>query len=793
MAVINDLEKKPTTKSYENLYSLKKTANYLFTGNKYKSSLQYYKRIIKQWPREIPEILLVFEKKYTAIYKDSELGLSLAALYRLEDNPQEAIYIYEDLLESDPLNLNIYTELTRTLQKQKKYTEIIKYIEKPYQLAIYDEEIAHSLAIAYVEIGQSNKAINVYEKLIEINGEKENYLRTLSDLYFNNNYLLRAAQMAEKRISLNKNSHGDVIPFIKKCRDKLEQPDLLNTKLIDIYIQYAYYSEALELLREYLVTDLEAKKIFIDDKLFNILKSSPDMKEALLLRAEFYSKTERYSEAADDYKKLISNSHFEKKAITGLENIIILYPTQVSALQYLADHYEEKGETHLVLEYMRKLMNADISKSIGVLKQCQDVIENNPKNYYAKLTMAEAYLKNDNYHEAIAIAKELLSKGEDKDSAYKILIHSYSGNRDFASLREIYNQARISIENKLEFHQMYQDIYSLELSLRKDFFRNKAKNSNEISDKLNYIKAMIENKQFSDALIKIQDISKIDINYKLFYYQALAFIGLGNFYSAIVSLKKSLSSIFIETSPEYLQVLEKLGELYEMIGSIDLALEKYSKILEIDFTQEKTKNREKILKNCPCLEVSGKSLIVVPRNSDGSDVLVMFNRNILKNKQKEHFESSMGVASNNEAVEDILKGKLASASDRLKIAEQMDASHKNILNNKAVLSLLEKNHPEALKIFERILKSRKASSTAAYYHIGFILTYHLKKYKEAKSLLKKLVQVDEDFYEAYLLLGDICFHEDNIEEATEYWAKYKENGLLKELAAYRLLDVNYII
>ncbi len=37
------------------------------------------------------------------------------------------------------------------------------------------------------------------------------------------------------------------------------------------------------------------------------------MKEALLLRAEFYSKTERYSEAADDYKKLISNSHFEKK------------------------------------------------------------------------------------------------------------------------------------------------------------------------------------------------------------------------------------------------------------------------------------------------------------------------------------------------------------------------------------------------------------------------------------------------------------------------------------------------
>ena len=793
MNFINDLEKQKTKTSYETLPSLTKTANYLFNLKKYRPSLQHYKRIIKLWPKELPGILLTFEKKYPEIEKDTELGLALAEIYRLEGNHEEAVFIYEDLLLSDPLNLDIYKELINTLKKLDRYKEIIEYIIKPYSFGVYDEEICHSLALAYLECNNINKAIEIYENLIKTNGEKENYLRTLSDLYFRNNNPLKAAEKSEKRININKNSHNDVITFIEKCRDSLSEPDYLNTKLIDLYIQYVYYPKAVELLQIKMEKDFEDKKLYIEDKLHAILHSSPDLQDALVLRAEVYLLTKRFSESADDYQSLINNIHYEERAINGLKRIVEFFPNQVSALQYLADYYHSKGDTFLELQYMKHLMNADISKSIIVLKQCQELIESNPKNYYAKLTMAEAYLKNENYHKSILIANELLEKGEDNEDAYRVIVLSHCGNRDFVSLRETFENAKETFKNKEALYKVYSDMYPLELSLRKDFFRNRSKNDQDIASQLDYIKSMIENKQFSDALIKIQEISKNNNNYKLYYYQALSFVGLNNYYSAIGSLKKSLSNIFVETSPEYLKVLEKQAEVYEAVGSIDSALEKYRKILEIDFQKENIKNREELLKNCPCLEVAGKSLIVVAKDTSAKEITVIFNRNILKNKQKEHFESSMGVASNNEAVEDILKGKLASANDRIKVAEQMDSSHKNILNNKAVLSLLEKNFQDASKIFERILKSRKSASTAAYYHMGYILTYNLRKYDEAKSLINKLIELDEDFFEAYLLLGDIYFLQNDLEKATDNWLFYKENGLLKELSSYRLLDVNYII
>ncbi|GEM_PF-2775849 len=793
MNLISDIERQKTNKTYETLSSLTKTANYLFGIKKYNAALQHYKRIIKLWPRELPTILLQFEKKYPEIEKDTELGLALADIYRLEGNPEEAIDIYEDLLLSDPLNLEIYKELINTFKKIQRFSEIIKYVEKPYSIGVYDEEICHSLALAYLECNNISKAISVYEKLVQTNGEKEIYHRTLSDLHFRIGNYLKAVDISEKRITLNKNSYNDVISFIEKCRDAMTEKEFIIAKLLDLYILYSYFPKAIDILQSYLDNDFDDKLLIIEDKLFSILKASPELQDALVLRAELYLLTKRYSESADDYHAIISNSFYEDKAVAGLKKIVEVFPNQVSALQYLADYYHANNDTFAELQYMKKLMNADVSKSISVMKQCQELIESNPKNYYAKLTMAEAYLKNENYHRCIEIAHELLEKGEDKEEAYRILFLSHAGNRDFVSLREAFEKAKDECNDKGTIYSIYSEIYPTELSLRKDFFRNRSKNNQDIASQLDYIKSMIENKQFSDSLIRIQELSKSNNNYKLFYYQAISFIGLNNFYSAIGSLKKSLANIFVDTSPEYLMVLAKYAEVCEIVGSIDPALEKYGRILEIDFQREDIKKREEILKNSPCLEVAGKSLIVVAKDIVCKDITVIFNRNILKNKHKEHFESSMGVASNNEAVEDILKGKLTSASDRLKIAEQMDSSHKNILNNRAVLSLIDKNYQESSKIFERILKSRKSASTAAYYHMGFILTYYMKKFDEAKSLVKKLIELDEDFFEAYLLLGDIYFLQNNIEKATNNWQKYQQYGLLKELSAYRLLDVNYII
>jgi tetratricopeptide (TPR) repeat protein len=793
MNSIKNIDNNSTSYKYENLNQLKRTADDLFISEKYKLSIEYYKKIINAWPKELVSILLQFEKQYSRYSNNTNLGLALAELYRYENNLDEAIFVYDDLLFSDPLNLDIYNELIIVLKKQNKYDEIIKYTEKAYLLGIFDEEIAHSLAIAYIECNKIPKAIAVYEKLINTIGEKENLLKTLSALYFQNKDFAKTIEISEKRLIINKNSYNDVILFMEKCRDALTDNVEVNSKLINLYINYTYYHKALDLLEIFLSEHYLEKKDFIELKLNDILKSSPDLHAALLLRAKFFNFEKRYSESADDYNQLISNPFYEKLALEGLNAIIQTMPTQVSALQYLANYYHLKGNIALELEYMTKLMNADISKSISVLKECKNMIENNPKNYQAKLTMAEAYLKNEDFHQSIEIAKEILEKGENNDDAYRIIVLSYVGIRDFTSMRKVYEDAKRNFINKKGLYELYSDIYPTELNLRKDFYRSKYKSDQTLDSHLDYIKAMIENKQFSDALIKLQEIIKNNTNYQLYYLQAISFIGLNNYFSAIVSLNKSLENIFIDSSPEYVKVLQKQAEVYEMIGSIDSAMDKYRTILEIDFSKENIKKKEEMLKNCPYLEVSGKSLILVSKDLSSDNTTIIFNRNIFKNKQKENIESSMGIISNNEAVEDILKGKISSAYDRLKIAEQMDATHKNILNNKAILLMIEKKSQEALKIFESIVKSKKDSSTCAYYHIGFILTYTYKKYKEAEAFVKKAIQLDEDFFEAYLLLGDIYFYKNNIEKANENWLIYKNKGLLSEFSSYRLFDVEYIL
>jgi Tfp pilus assembly protein PilF len=152
----------------------------------------------------------------------------------------------------------------------------------------------------------------------------------------------------------------------------------------------------------------------------------------------------------------------------------------------------------------------------------------------------------------------------------------------------------------------------------------------------------------------------------------------------------------------------------------------------------------------------------------------------------------MGILKNNEAVEDIFKGKLASAHDLIDMAMKMDPAHKNILNNKGVIYILQKDFQSGSKIFERILRDKTSLSAGGLYNMAFACTYGLDKREEARKLVDQLLEIDPELYEAYLLSGDLAYHVGDMKRARDHWTRYAEHGLLPGLARRRLFEIEFI-
>ncbi len=778
----------------EDQLQLLKSADYLFMHRKYKqATANYYKKVIKQYPKYIPRIILKFEIALLADPENIDIKTSLIDLMLAEDNYSEAIDELEELIEIDPFNIEYYKLLSRQYLKLYKYQDVVNLILKPYSMNLCDEGTINLLAAAYLELGKTQESIGVYEKLIAINGEKEAYLRVLSDLYYHDEKYIKAVGIATKRLEYNKKSYADVINFIEKCYTQSNEDEYIRKILIDLCITYNKPDEAIILIRYYVQPEfILSNQEYLSEKVAIIYKDFPGLAEALLLQADYYNLTGAYSQSADAYWELCKNEHFEKFAIDGLLGILEMYPNQLSVLQYLGEYYKIKGSTDKSLMYMRRMLGVDVSKSIAVISQCKDLIEDDPHNYYAKLTMAEAYFNRENYRGAIEISIELIKRGERGFDATFVLLNSYIALKDYAAIREIFIKDKNSFLYQADYYNLFNNVYTQELALRRDVLLIKVSKSEELFDKIPYIEALIECNDLEKAIIEIQAIIRVEQNYILYYYLGLVYLYLGKYFSAAGSFKKAMENVFVENAPENIRLLEKLAITYEIVGEIDKSLDYLRQILEIDYRRDDIKEREQALKDCPYLDVAGKSLIVISSDLSGQNIISIFNRNILRKKHKETLDSSMGILKNNEAVDEIFKGKINSAFDLIDMAFKMDPSHKNILNNRGIISILSGDYEDAINTYEQILRNKQDVSAAALYNLSFIYTYKYKQYKVALELIKKLLSFEERLHEAYLILGDIYYYLDDIESAKENWDIYRKNGLLPLFAYKRLFEIDFV-
>jgi Tfp pilus assembly protein PilF len=151
-------------------------------GNSLESGLFYlrvgnYERAANHYHRAVEEL------------SGSQSSQLPAALYglahtylRLKEN-QKAVDAFADLLQIDPKNPVVYRDLGLVAMENGNAESGERFLTKALELAPWSDELYRLLANLYLKLGDSKKAIALYEHGVQINPQNTNLKKELAFLY----------------------------------------------------------------------------------------------------------------------------------------------------------------------------------------------------------------------------------------------------------------------------------------------------------------------------------------------------------------------------------------------------------------------------------------------------------------------------------------------------------------------------------------------------------------------------------------------------------------------------------
>jgi arylsulfatase A-like enzyme/Flp pilus assembly protein TadD len=126
---------------------------------------------------------------------------NLASLYEKQRRFREALEVLKLGLENIPSSYEIFYNYVRLLIQAGQYDEIIKaFGEMKFRQMEHDPEIWNNLGIAYGKKGDSEKAIEIYEKAISIDNEYAVPFCNLGNVYYSLSLKTKDARVFQKSI-----------------------------------------------------------------------------------------------------------------------------------------------------------------------------------------------------------------------------------------------------------------------------------------------------------------------------------------------------------------------------------------------------------------------------------------------------------------------------------------------------------------------------------------------------------------------------------------------------------------
>ncbi len=372
------------------------------------------------------ELVQVYEQELQATEDtDTQVAImsKVAIIYETQfDSAQDAVYVYERILDIDSTNLKAFAAIERLLRTIGEWTKLISFLERHIALLdSNDEKVAIYLQIAeiyYQELKLVNKAEETYNIAYKMDSTNADAILALSQLYERSGNWFAALDMLQKG--------ADVLGKDRKAVRLLFRMGRINQEMLwDMGTAKSCYLKALEIDDTHMASLAALKEIAYSEKdwdnyieyLIVEADNADDDEEKCELyyeTAEFFRTTKMDDDqAASFYEKALAANPEYLPAANQLAELCFkmekwarareLYTQAINGADSNKNNHE-LSQKHYRLGYVcAKLDDKD-----EALNHYQKAVECDPTYLPALEGLSQALLNAEAYEEAIKVFQMML-------------------------------------------------------------------------------------------------------------------------------------------------------------------------------------------------------------------------------------------------------------------------------------------------------------------------------------------------------------------------------------------------
>jgi tetratricopeptide (TPR) repeat protein len=454
--------------------------------------------------------------------------LLLASLYIQQERVEDAVLLYNQVLEKDPENEGVHLRLAllyshlgryqmadeifvkllkndidsyfthlsyaRLLQEMERYQDAAREYEKALSLN-WSKELAFEVGYFYVNQQMYDHALRIYETITDNDPSDE-----------------RAA-LSRIQVLLDMERNDDALDELYNIRNISENPAQIDLIISKVLLRKNEVSQAKQILSR-LIRDNDSSEprymlallAYQEEDyraslnhLTHIKSESDEFEEAVYLQIRIYEKLGNLNAAINVLKEymvtesdrnplfyaLLSSLYMVKgdnaEAMELMETAITLYPDDQQLLFEYGLVLEKNGKTEQALLIMEQVLELDpnhaealnyigytlADKSINLEKALEYILKANklkPDNGFIIDSLGWAYYRLGDYHQAAKHLERSLELEQNDPHIYDHLGDVYRALKKFSEAREVYKKAHELFQDEKEKTAIQQKIDALENS-----------------------------------------------------------------------------------------------------------------------------------------------------------------------------------------------------------------------------------------------------------------------------------------------------------------------------------------
>lgn len=298
---------------------------------------------------------------------------NLGGLLKQTGNVDEAEQHLRKAIQLAPDFTNAREELVSLLFERKAFSEALGLLQNEIQRRPKDPFILYNIALVHNAQGEEMKAIDAFNKAIDLNPEYAEPYIGLSQLLFHKGEKKDAENVLRRLVDINPSSAEGYCHLGMHLfnQGKLDDAYLFLEKAIAQKYDYslAYLYLAL----------VQIKQSAYDDAMDNLQLAvyyTPDMAEAYLHMGMMLEKFEGYDEAIENFEKVLEHKaedvqalchlgislHKQEKddeALVWFNRVLEIEPEQPDTLNYIGKIFREQGNFELAEQSVRKVLESN--------------------------------------------------------------------------------------------------------------------------------------------------------------------------------------------------------------------------------------------------------------------------------------------------------------------------------------------------------------------------------------------------------------------------------------------------